>query len=130
VIVPSGAFLRFQYRGKTTRLYAIYECFAEQPRKALHPGHIARQTGIGVAELSRLLDDTPELFVQVPRRDGITRYLPTSVLRVKTPDEVQIYLDRAARRESLTLYAVVGVVLSLLVLAVVISFPFADVAVE
>jgi len=120
--------LGFQYRGKTSRLFAIYQCFAEQPRKALHPGHIARQSGINVAEASRLLDDNPELFVQVPRRDGTTRFRLTSVLRVKSPDEVQNYLERAARRESLTLYAVVAVVVSLLTMAVVMSFPFADVA--
>lgn len=120
--------LRFQYRGGTARLFAIYQCFADQPRQALHPGHISRQTGINIADLRTTLEDNPELFVRVPQRDGITRYRLTSLLRVKTPEEVQSYLDQAARRESLTLYAVVAVVVSVLVMALVMSFPFADVA--
>ena len=117
----------FHYRGKTTQLFAIYTCFAEQPRKALNRGHIARETGINIAELARLLDDNPELFVQVPRRDGITLYRPTSVLRVKTPEEVQRYLEHAERRESLTLYAVIAVAVSALLVAVVLGLPFANV---
>jgi hypothetical protein len=96
---------KFRFRGKLRTLLQIYQCFKEHPATGLHPTQICRHTGIGFATVNRRLDDTPELFVKLPKRDGITRYRLTSVTTARAPEEVEALLNRLARRESLLLYA-------------------------
>jgi hypothetical protein len=118
--IPFG----FRFRGKTARLGDMYQCFIDNEGKALHPTQISRQTGIGFTEVTRYLEQTPELFVKLPRRpDGITRYRLTTATTAKSPEAVAALLRRNARRESLILWAGMVMLLCLFLIAVVLIGP-------
>jgi hypothetical protein len=121
----SYSLFRFRFRGATQRLLNIYACFEEHSDQALHPAQIARETGLSLQEVTRRLDGTPELFVRLPKRpDGLTRYRLTTAARAKSPDEVEALVAAGARTESLSLYAMVAIVLCLAVLAVLMALPW------
>ena len=113
----------FRFRGKVGRLLDIYYCFIDAGNVVLHPTQIARQTGIGFAEVARRLDATPELFVKLPRRDGITRYRITTSASARSPEEVEALLKKYAKRESLLLYAFGAMVFAMLVIVVLTIAP-------
>ena len=113
----------FRFRGKVGRLVDIYYCFIDAGNVALHPTQIARQTGIGFAEVARRLDATPELFVKLPRRDGITRYRITTSASARSPGEVEALVKKYAERESLLLYAFGAMVFAMLVIVVLTIAP-------
>jgi hypothetical protein len=120
---------RFRFRGVTNRLLNIYACFEEHPDEALHPAQIARETGLSIQEVTRRLDTTPELFVRLPKRpDGLTRYRLTTAARAKSPEEVRAMLAAGARTESLSLYALVAIVLSIVTMAVLMALPWLRIA--
>lgn len=118
-IVP----FNFRFRGKTRRILDIYYCFLEEENTALHPTQIARRTGISFAEVARRLDATPELFVKLPRRDGITRYRVTTSASTRTVEENEALLLKYAQRESYLLYAFGTMVLAMLVIVVLTIAP-------
>jgi hypothetical protein len=90
----------------------------------LHPTQIARYTGISFAEVVVRLDSTPELFVRLPKRkDGITRYRLTSATAAREPEAVQKLLDSNARRESMVLWSIAAMVLSVLVIVLILIGP-------
>ena len=113
----------FRFRGKVRRLFDMYRCFLANPGKGLHPTQITRQTGIGIMPVVRMLDGTPELFVRLPKRDGLTRYRLTSAMAARQPEEVERFLAAQARRESLILYAVGAMVLCALLIVVILIEP-------
>ncbi len=113
----------FRFRGKVGRLLDIYYCFIDAGNAALHPTQIARQTGIGFAEVARRLNATPELFVKLPRRDGITRYRITTSASARSTEEVEALLKKYAQRESLLLYAFGAMVFAMLVIVVLTIAP-------
>ncbi len=113
----------FRFRGKVRRLFELYRCFLAHPGQGLHPAQIARQTGIGLAVVIGLLNATPELFVRLPKRDGLTRYRLTTAMSARQPEQVQQYLTGQARRESLILYAVGVMVLCTLLIVVILVGP-------
>lgn len=113
----------FRFRGKVRRILDIYFCFLEEDGKALHPTQIARRTGISFAEVARRLDATPELFVRLPKRDGITRYRITTTASTRTPEETEALLMKYAARESYLLYAFGFMVLIMLVIVVLTIAP-------
>ena len=113
----------FRFRGKVRRLFELYRCFLAHPGKGLHPAQIARQTGIGLAVVMRLLDATPELFVRLPKRDGLTRYRLTAATTARQPGQVQQFLADQARRESLIFYAFGVMVLCALLIVVILVGP-------
>ena len=113
----------FRFRGKVRRILDIYFCFLEEGSVALHPTQIARLTGISFAEVTRRLDATPELFVKLPKRDGITRYRITTSASTRTPEETEALLNKYAQRESLLLYAFGFMVLATLVIVVLTIAP-------
>lgn len=115
--------ITFRFRGKLRRLTDIYFCFLDNEGKALHPTQISRQTGIRFTEVSARLDATPELFVRLPKRDGITRYRLTSATAAKEPEAVNQLLKREARKESLLLYAFGTMVLLILLIVVILVGP-------
>ena len=116
--------IRFRFRGKLRRLAQIYQCFLDHPGVGLHPTQIARYTGIGFQEVSARLEATPELFVKLPRRtDGITRYRLTSTTAARSREEVERLLIRAARRESLILYAFGTMVFGIMLIVVILVAP-------
>lgn len=116
--------ITFRFRGKERKLEDIYRCFRENPDTGLHPTQIARQTGMGFAEVNARLEATPELFVRLPKRpDGITRYRLTSSTTVKSDDEVLEFLGASARKESLLVYASGTMVLCLLLIVVILVGP-------
>ncbi len=116
----------FRFRGKVRRLLDIYFCFLDAEGAALHPTQIARHTGISFAEVARRLDATPELFVKLPRRDGITRYRITTSASTRTPEETEALLVKYAKRESWLLYAFGTMVLAMLVIVVLTIAPNMD----
>ncbi len=118
-LLPIG----FRFRGKLRRLEDIYYCFVDNPGTALHPTQIARQTGVGFVEVNARLQATPELFVKLPKRpDGVTRYRLTSAMSARDPEDVKRFLSRAARKESLLLYAAgTMVLLSLLIVVILVG---------
>ena len=113
----------FPRKSKQRRLEDIYHCFKEEPDTGLHPTQIARRTGIGFAEVNALLEATPELFVKLPKREGITRYRLTSSMAVKSEDEVEAFLSASARKETLLLYAVGTMVLCILLIVIILIGP-------
>ena len=113
----------FRFRGKVRRILDIYFCFLEEDGKALHPTQIARRTGISFAEVARRLDATPELFVRLPKRDGITRYRITTTASTRTPEETEALLIKYANRESYLLYAFGFMVLIMLVIVALTIAP-------
>ncbi len=116
----------FRFRGKVRRILEIYYCFlaqADQGSAALHPTQIARLTGIGFAEVARRLEATPELFVKLPRRDGVTRYRITTTASTRSPEEIEALLNKYAKRESWLLYAFAAMVFAMLVIVVLTIAP-------
>ena len=113
----------FRFRGKVRRILDIYFCFLEEDGKALHPTQIARRTGISFAEVARRLDATPELFVRLPKRDGITRYRVTTTASTRTPEETEALLIKYAKRESYLLYAFGFMIMIMLVIVVLTIAP-------
>mgnify|MGYP005744749583 FL=1 len=90
---------------------------------ALHPTQIARLTGISFTEVARRLDATPELFVRLPKRDGLTRYRITSSAIARSHDEVEALLRKAERNESMLFYAIAFMVLAMLAIVVLTIAP-------
>lgn len=114
----------FRFRGKVNRLLDIYDCLHANSPKALHPTQIARLTGLGFAYVNARLEATPELYVKLPKRpDGITRYRLTSTIAAQTPEQVEALVKRAARKESLILYAVGTMVLCSFLIVVILIGP-------
>ncbi|MDE0061954.1 MAG: hypothetical protein OXP09_22410 [Gammaproteobacteria bacterium] len=73
--------------------------------------------------VTRMLQHTPELFVRLPKRDGLTRYRLTSAMAARQPEEVEKFLAAQARRESLILYAVGIMVLCAFLIIVILIGP-------
>ena len=114
----------FRFRGKLRKLALIYNCFREHPGVGLHPMQVAKYTGLSLAEANRLLSSTPEMFVRLPRRsDGLTRYRLISSRATQTPEEAEKFLLGAARKETLLLYSVGGMVICMLLIVVVLVAP-------
>ena len=100
-----------RYWGKTRRILAIHRAFRDEPGVGLHPQQIARHTGIAMIEVKERLDATPELFVRLPKRDGLTRYRLTPTTAAKSPEEVEARVRRHATREAVIVTAVGAMVL-------------------
>ena len=113
----------FRFRGKVRRILDIYYCFIDEGNVALHPTQIARMTGISFAEVARRLDATPELFVKLPKRDGITRYHVTSTAATRSVEENEALLRKYAQRESLLLYAFGTMVFTMMFIVVLTIAP-------
>ncbi len=113
----------FRFRGRVRRLFDLYRCFLDHPGKGLHPTQLARYTGIAFADVVRLLNNTPEMFVCLPKRDGITRYRLTAAITAQQPEQVEHFLRRSARRESLIFYAVGIMALCVLLIVVILIGP-------
>jgi hypothetical protein len=94
-----------RFRGKTQRMLTIYRAFLEEPHKGLHPQQIARLTGMSMLDVVAGLDGTPELFIKLPKRNGLTRYRMTARTAVRTPKEIEAFVTREARRETWLLCA-------------------------
>ena len=109
----------FRFRGKTGRLLKLVDCFLDEPAKGLSPAHLGRETGIALYDTARMLDQTPELFVKLPRRgDGITRYRLASSVAARGEEGIVNLVRRHARRENWLFYllAAAAALLTLVVL--------------
>jgi hypothetical protein len=115
--------ISFRFRGKLGRLRDIYQCFMDHPNTGLHPTQIARYTGISFSEVNARLQATPELFVKLPRRDGVTRYRLASSMAARSPEDVDKFLLSQSRRESLLLYAFGAMLVCLLLIVVILVAP-------
>ena len=94
-----------RYRGRTQRILAAYRVFLEEPAKGLHPQQVARGAGMSMLAAAALLEGVPELFVKLPKRDGLTRYRLNGRTTAADPEDIEAFVLRAARRESWVLYA-------------------------
>ena len=115
--------INFRFRNKVRLLLDIYYCMLEEKDKALHPNQIAKKTGIHFAEVANRLDATPELFVKLPKRDGLTRYRITTSASTRTREETEALLEKLAYRESLVLYAFGIMVVTMLIIVVLTIIP-------
>lgn len=109
----------FRFRGKTGRLLKLVDCFLDEPAKGLSPAHLGRETGIALYDAARMLEQTPELFVKLPRRgDGITRYRLASSVAARGEEGIVNLVRRHARRENWLFYllAAAAALLTLVVL--------------
>jgi hypothetical protein len=118
--IPLG---KFRFRGRTKVLSLICAEFKAHPTTGLHAAQIARATGLSLPRVNELLSETPELFVRLPKRDGITRYRLATRLSGQTPEDIDRFVRQAARSESLTLYAILGIVLAVVVMGAVMTLP-------
>ena len=121
-------FLTPRFRGKTRRLLAIYEAFLDDPhldhtRKGLHPQQIARRTGLSMMDVAARLDATPELFVRLAKRDGLTRYALTSVTAASTPAQIEALVIRSARGETWVIYAAGAMLVLAFIIVVILMGP-------
>ena len=111
----------FRFRGKTGRLLKLVDCFLQQPGGGLSPAHLGREAGIALYDTARMLDQTPELFVKLPRRgDGITRYRLASSVAARGQDGIVELVRRHARRENWIFYLLVAAA-ALLTLVVLLA---------
>ena len=115
--------INFRFRNKTGLLLDIYRCMLDEKDKALRPNQIAKKTGIHFGEVARRLDATPELFVKLPKRDGLTRYRITTSASTRTIEETEALLNKFAYRESLVLYAFGTMVAAMLIIVVLTIIP-------
>lgn len=114
----------FRFRGRTHRLLALVDCFLQEPDKGLSPTHLARRAGMAIYDTVRLLDQTPELFVQLPGRgDGITRYRLASSVAARGEEGIATFVERHARRESYIYYALLTMALLLAAIVVMAIAP-------
>jgi len=114
---------KFRFRGRTKVLSAICAELQALPTTGLHAAQIARATGLSLPRVNELLSETPELFVRLPKRDGITRYRLATRLSGQTLEDIDKFVRQAARSESLTLYAILGIVLAVVVMGAVMTLP-------
>jgi len=115
----------FRFRGKTKRLLTLYHCFLEHPGVGLHPIQISKFTGMSFQQVIQRLDNTNELFVKLPKRkDGITRYRLTSSTAAQSQEAVEKMIQTAAKRESLTLYTLGLIILSIFAMGLIMIFPY------
>lgn len=122
--MTSLPFFRFRFRGKVRRIFDIYLSFMDKSGAALHPMEVARMANMSLAEASRRLEDTPEIFIRLPKRpDGLTRYRLTTQLSGRTPEQVEAMLKGLARRESMLLYIGGVMLLLLLFIALMLAGP-------
>ena len=115
--------ISFRFRGKLKRLARIYQCFIDHPGTGLHPTQIARYTGIGFQEVNNRLEAKPELFVNLSKPDGITRYRLTTATTARSREEVEQFLISAGRRVSLVLYAFTAMLICILLIMVILIAP-------
>ncbi len=122
--MTSLPFFRFRFRGKVRRIFDIYLSFMDKSGSAMHPMEVARMANMSLAEASRRLEDTPEVFIRLPKRpDGLTRYRLTAQLAGRTPEQVEAMLKSLARRESMLLYVGGVMLLLLFVIALILAGP-------
>ena len=111
----------FRFRGKAGRLLKLVDCFLDEPSKGLSPSHLGREAGLPLYDAARMLEQTPELFVKLPRRgDGITRYRLASSVAARGGDGIADLVRRHARRENTLFYLLVTAV-ALLTLVVLLA---------
>lgn len=111
----------FRFRGKTGRLFQLVDCFLNEPDKGLSPAHLGRETGIALYDAAQMLEQTPELFVKLPRRgDGITRYRLASSVAARGEAGIADLVRSHARRENWLFYLLVAAA-TLLTLVVLLA---------
>ena len=115
--------INFRFRKKVSLILDIYHCMLDEKDKAMHPNQIAKKTGIHFGEVAKRLDSTPELFVKLPKRDGLTKYRITTSASARTDEETEEMLGKLAYRESLVLYAFGTMVATMLIIVVLTIIP-------
>lgn len=118
--IPIG---RFRFKGRTKALVQVCAEFHAHPSTGLHAVQIARATGMSLAYVNELLLQTPELFVRLPKRDGITRFRLATRFSGQPSEVVDAFVRRAAGSESLTLYALVLIIVAVVAMGAAMSVP-------
>ena len=76
-----------------------------------------------MVDVVALMDATPELFIKLSKRDGLTRYRLSSAATALTPADVRALVMRSARYETWLLYAVILMVLCALFIIFLLMGP-------
>lgn len=118
--IPLGT---FRFKGRTKALLQVCAAFLAHSTTGLHAVQVARATGLSLPYVNELLSRTPELFVRLPKRDGITRYRLAPRFAGQAPDAIDAFVRSAARSESLTLYALLGIVVAVVAMVAAMSLP-------
>lgn len=117
-------FLQFRFRGKYRRILALYQCFLDLEKRALHPAEISRYAGVTLHDASIGLEQTPELFLKLSsREDGLTRYALTPSIRSRKREEVEKFVMREVKRETRVLYAIVIMMVTIFLAGLMITIP-------
>jgi len=118
--IPLG---KFRFKGRTKALLQICAEFRAHPATGLHAVQIAHATGLSLPYVNELLSQTPELFVRLPKRDGITRFRLATRFGGQPTEVIDAFVRSAARSESLTLYALLGIIVAVVAMAAAMSIP-------
>ena len=94
----------------------LYECFINNSGQALHPAQLARASGMSMIDVVRRLEATHEIFIKLPKKDGITRYRLTASISALSLEQVEALIINKEKKESLFFYALItGTLLAFLI---------------
>jgi len=113
----------FRYRGKTKQIISLYECFVNNAGQAMHPAQLARVTHASMIDVMRRLDATHEVFIKLPKKNGITRYRLTTSISTLSKKQVETMLMSKEKKETLFFYAFISGTLLVFVISIMAIAP-------
>ncbi|HAO54245.1 MAG TPA: hypothetical protein DCR03_01455 [Gammaproteobacteria bacterium] len=113
----------FRYRGKTKQIISLYECFVNNAGQAMHPAQLARVTHASMIDVMRRLDATHEVFIKLPKKNGITRYRLTTSISTLSKKQVETMLMSKEKKETLFFYAFITGTLLVFVISIMAIAP-------
>lgn len=106
----------FRFRGKTKQIISLYECFVDNAGQAMHPAQLARATSTSMIDVMGRLDATHEVFIKLPKKNGITRYRLTTSISTLNLEQVEMLLVSKEKKETFFFYAfITGTFLTFLI---------------
>ncbi len=109
----------FRFHRRRIKILAIYETFLTSSKRQLHPLEIGRENGMHTLEVMKVLSNTPELFLKVPRSGsgGTNLYALRSSIVVQSSEAVIAYINRLARKDRILYYSLIILVLAVILMA-------------
>jgi hypothetical protein len=90
-----------RFRGRAGTLNAMCGVFLEHPGVGLTPNEIASYGSLGFRDVHQRLQDTPELFIRLPKQpDRNVRYRLASSLASRSPEEIAEFIAEQTRIET------------------------------
>ena len=113
----------FRYRGKTKQIISLYECFVDNAGQAMHPAQLARVTGTSMIDVMRRLDATHEVFIKLPKKNGITRYRLTTSISALKKKQVEKILVNKEKKETFLFYSFITGTLLVFIISIMAIAP-------